>query len=252
MGALIRFVDARCQGSNRAYAFTLHAGEIRSMTLVSRTEKNAMIDCVIGEAACVSGAIEIVQGERRQKKAAVAGPLGERRYHNEPVPQIWQPVNAGRPGRVAWASSNGGLISNLRIWENVTLPLWYHARRDEEETERSVRHWLGVLGMAQDDLAEFMVAKPDGIDFWQRKLAGLLRALLQESPVLVVDAWLFDDVRSQLANSWIAALETYAAEGRTVLVMTDKPTTLPFAEIGPEIRTDIGAEIGTDAGENSR
>ncbi len=250
MDALFRFVDARCKGSDRACAFTLHAGEIRLLTLASRVEKNVMIDSAIGETVCAEGNIEIVQGERRQKKAAVTGPPRERRCHNGPVPVIWQPVYAGQPGRVAWAAANGGLISNLRIWENVTLPLWYHTRRDVVETERLVRSWLGILGMEEDEFEEFMVAKPDSIDFWQRKLAGLLRALLHGSPVLVVDAWLFEDIRSHLASCWIAALQAYAAEGRTVLVMADKPTTLPFAEIGTEIWPV--AESVKDTGENIR
>ncbi len=250
MDALFRFVDVRCQGSSRAYVFTLHAGEIRQLTLASRAEKHAMIDCAIGETACAQGAIEIVQGERRQKKVAVTGPLGERRYHNGPVPVIWQSVNAGRPGRVAWVATNGGLISNLRIWENVTLPLWYHTRRDVQETEQLVRDWLDVLGMEEHEFEEFMVAKPDSMDFWQRKLAGLLRALLQNSPVLVVDAWLFEDIGSRLASCWIAALETYAAQGLAVLVMTDKPTTLPFAETGTEIGAIAG--IGKDTGAEAR
>ena len=231
MSALFRFVDVRCKGSDRAYTFTLHAGEMRLLQLASGAEKNAMIDSAIGVALCAEGEIENVQGERRHKKVAVTDPLGERRYHNEPLPTIWQPVHTSRPGHVAWVAADGGLISNLRIWENVTLPLWYHARREVMETEQSVRHSLGVLGMEQDEFGEFMVAQPDSIESWQRKLAGLLRALLQMSPVLVVDGALFDDVEARLASCWILALESYAAEGRAVLVMTDKLTTLPWKQI---------------------
>ena len=124
------------------------------------------------------------------------------------------------------------LISNLKIWENITLPLWYHARRDVLETEQGVERWLAALGMEQDEFGEFMAAQPDSIESWQRKLAGLLRALLQMAPVLVVDGGLFNDVRARLASCWISALESYAAEGRAVLVMTDKETTLPWKQIG--------------------
>lgn len=232
MGALFRFVDARCKGADRAYAFTLHAGELRQLQLASGAEKNAMIDDAIGVTQCAEGDIENVQGERRHKKIAIKDPLEERRYHNEPVPTIWQPVHRSRPGRVAWVAADGGLISNLRIWENVTLPLWYHARRDVMETEQGVERWLATLGMEQDEFGEFMAAQPDSIESWQRKLAGLLRALLQMSPVLVVDGALFNDVRARLAGCWISALESYAAEGWAVLVMTDKETTLPWKQIG--------------------
>ena len=229
MSALFRFVEVRCKGSDRAYAFTLHAGEMRLLQLASGAEKDALIDSAIGVTLCAEGDIEIVQGERRYKKIAVKAQLGERRHHNEPLPTIWQPVHTRR--HVAWVAADGGLISNLRIWENVTLPLWYHARREVMETEQSIKHSLGVLGMEQDEFGEFMVALPDSIESWQRKLAGLLRALLQMSPVLVVDGALFDDVEARLANCWISALESYAAGGRAVLVMTDKATTLPWKQI---------------------
>jgi ABC-type lipoprotein export system ATPase subunit len=136
---------------------------------------------------------------------------------------------------VAWAAANGGLISNLKIWENVTLPLWYHAGRDAVETEHSVKHWLDVLGLEQHEFADFMVAQPYSVEPWQRTLAGLLRALLQMSPVLVADAALFEEVSARLAGCWIKALEFYAAEGRAVLVIADKATNLPWKKSGAKI-----------------
>ena len=199
------------------------------LQLASGAEKNAMIDNAVGVTTCAAGDIETVQGERRHKKIAVKAALGERRQHNGPLPVIWQPVHSSR--HVAWVAADGGLISNLRIWENVTLPLWYHTRREVAETEQSIRHRLGELGLAQDEFGEFMVAQPDSLESWQRKLAGLLRALLQESPVLVVDAALFDDVGDDLADCWIAALESCAAEGRAVLAMSDRATRLPWEKI---------------------
>jgi hypothetical protein len=231
MGALFRFIDVRCKGSDRAYTFTLHAGEKRLLQLSSKDEKNAMIDSAIGETVCAEGSIEIVQGERRHKIKSVIGKFGERRHNSGPVPLIWQPVSASLPGRAGWVAANGGLISNLRIWENVTLPLWYHTGRNAIETEQRVKHWLGMLGLEQDEFAEFMSAQPHSVEPWQRKLAGLLRALLHMSPVLVVDAALFEDVKARLANCWIMALDSYAAEGRAVLAIADKATTLPWEKI---------------------
>jgi len=232
MDALFKFSGVRCGGSDRAFTFTLHAGETRLLQLASKHEKNAMIDSAIGEAVCGTGSIEIVRGDRRQSKAGAIGKLGERRHNSGPMPLIWQPVSASRPGRVAWVAAHGGLISNLKIWENVTLPQWYHARRDVIATEQSVKHWLPLLGLEPGDFAGFMAAQPHGIEPWQRKVAGLLRALLQMAPVLVVDATLFEDVNARLANCWIMALGSCAAEGRTVLAIADRPTALPWEKLG--------------------
>lgn len=230
MSALFRFDGVRCAGLERAFTFTMHAGELRLLQLFSIDAKNAMIDLAIGEAVCVEGAIEIAQGDRRRKQNAVRA-LGERRRNVGTAPLIWQQLSARLPGRVGWVAANGGMISNLRVWENVTLPLWYHARRDVVETEQRVTHWLGLLGLVRDEFAEFMAAHPHSIEPWQRKLAGLLRALVQGSSVLVVDAALFENVKDNLVRCWIIALEAYATEGRAVLVIADHESSLPWEKI---------------------
>ena len=82
-------------------------GELRLLQLASGAEKNAMIDNAIGVTRCAEGGIESVQGERRHKKIARKDPRGERRYHDEPLPTIWQPVHTSRTGRVAWVAADG-------------------------------------------------------------------------------------------------------------------------------------------------
>ncbi len=230
MNALYRFVDARCEGSDRARTFTLHSGETRLLQLDSRDEKNAMVDCAIGKVLCVEGVIEIMQGERRHKETDVP-PDSERRHSNSPVPLIWQSLGKSRSGRIGWVAENGGLISNLRIWENVTLPLWYHNGYEAVETEHRVVRWLGMLGLERDSFEKFMAAQPYSVEIWQRKMAGLLRALLQNPPVLVVDAALFRNVRGSLIRSWIEALETYASEGGAVLAIADGEMQLHWERI---------------------
>ena len=202
---------------------------MRLLQLSSDTEKDTMIDLATGAMDCKEGVIEIVQDDSRHK--AAIGPMAERGRNTGPVPAIWQPLSASRPGLVGFVAANGGLISNLKIWENVTLPLWYHSRHEVTETEQRVMHWLGVLEFEPDACAGFMAALPYSIEPWQRKSAGLLRALVQMPQVLVVDADLFDDVKTRLQLSWITALEAYAAQGNTVLVMADKATTLPWTMI---------------------
>jgi hypothetical protein len=42
---------------------------------------------------------------------------------------------------------------------------------------------------------------------------------------------LFEEVKARLASNWVAALEAFAAQGRTVLVVADKATVLPWKKI---------------------
>jgi ABC-type polar amino acid transport system ATPase subunit len=231
MTALYRFLDVRYEGAERAYTFTLHSGESRLLQLADKTEKAAIIDWAIGESICAQGRIEIMQGERRFIQAGAPGKREERRNRNEPIPLIWRSLQESRLGRVGWVAANGGLISNLKIWENVTLPLWYHTKRDVAETEQSVEFWLIKLGLESSAFADFMAALPYSVEPWQRKLAGLLRALVQMPRVLIVDAGVFEDVKARMAQSWISALDVYARQGRAVLVLTDKATVLPWGKI---------------------
>lgn len=231
MTALFRFLDARCEHSNRAHSFTLYSGEIRLLQLSSKAEKDAMIDLAIGETVCGIGNIEIAQSNRRCNDLADIVTQRERVPDDEIKPTTWQPLSASSPGSVGWIAANGSLISNLKIWENITLPLWYHARRDVVETEKIVTHWLAGLGMAHEAFAEFLAASPDSVEPWQLKLAGLLRALVQMPKVLVVDAAVLEDVNEHWAQCWIAALEAYAAQDHAVLAVADKATILPWEKI---------------------
>ena len=231
MREVYRFANVRYQGADRTFSFTLNSGETRLLQLSDKTEKEMMIDFAIGETSCDSGDIEIMQGERRRDKGAWAFWKEDRRIKEEPVPLTWCSLQTSRIGRVGWVAANGGLISNLKVWENISLPLWYHTKRDADETEKSVEYWLTMLGLDPAACADFMAAPPHSIEPWQRKLAGLLRALVQMPRVLVVDAGVFEDVKTRMAQNWIAALEAYASQDRAILVLADKATVLPWQKI---------------------
>ncbi|BBI98921.1 hypothetical protein FGKAn22_06140 [Ferrigenium kumadai] len=185
------------------YSFTLHEGETRLLRVASEAEKDAVIGVALGKRKCAEGTV-LLQGV---------------------------PLDENRAGSVGWVAANGGLISNLKVWENVTLPLWYHASHAVAETEQMVAHWLSALGMVEAEWVGFMESPPDRLTSWQRKLAGLLRGLVQSPLVLVVDAALFKGIEPGLGARWAAALETYAEQGRAVLVVADSETELPWKMI---------------------
>lgn len=146
--------------------------------------------------------------------------------------EIWlnsQPLEAAPPGSIGWIPANGGLISNLKTWENVTLPLWYHGRRQATITEEAVSRWLAELGLDQQDWERFMASPAARLKPWERKLAGLLRGLLLAPQMLVIDAALFDDTE-MASDRWITALEKFVreADNRAVLAVANTATLLPW------------------------
>lgn len=184
----------------------LAAGEMRVLQAPTAEAKIQLIELIVGEQAPAQGSV-LLQGV---------------------------PVAAVKPGSIGWVPANGGLISNLKAWENITLPLWYHGkRRQVSETEAAVAAWLGELGMAQAEWEHFMASPAARLSPLERKLAGLLRGLLLEPTLLVVDASLFDEVGGERVQAWIAVLEKFvrAAEPRAVLAVAHASTPLPWTRL---------------------
>lgn len=201
MKALLQFSGVACE-ETAGLSFTLAAGQALVLQAATEAGKEAAADMALGEKAAAAGSI-----------AFRGRPLGE-----------------AEPGQIGWVPAHGGLISNLKTWENVTLPLWYHGRRLPAGAEASIARWLDVLGMDGAARADFMARPPAQLKPSERKLAGLLRGLVQAPPLLVVDAALFDGVDQATGRSWAAALEQFAreAEGRAVLAVAHGATPLPW------------------------
>jgi ABC-type lipoprotein export system ATPase subunit len=86
--------------------------------------------------------------------------------------------------RVGFVPANGGLMSNLNAWENISLPLAYHAPRRLPEALREVRALLDELGGAGEEL---LAKLPEHMALYERRLAGYVRALLEAPELLVLE-----------------------------------------------------------------
>jgi ABC-type transporter Mla maintaining outer membrane lipid asymmetry ATPase subunit MlaF len=86
--------------------------------------------------------------------------------------------------RVGFVPANGGLMSSLNAWENISLPLAYHAPRRLPEALREVRALLEKLGGVGDDLLGKL---PEHMTLYERRLAAFARALLEEPELMVVE-----------------------------------------------------------------
>ena len=74
--------------------------------------------------------------------------------------------------------SNGGLISNLKVLENITLPLLYNTGEISAETEEHIINRLKKLGYSGN-----IMAMPALLSSYEKRLAAFIRAcLLYTSP----------------------------------------------------------------------
>jgi phospholipid/cholesterol/gamma-HCH transport system ATP-binding protein len=76
----------------------------------------------------------------------------------------------------------GGVIHNRTLVENVTLPLVYHKMCSASEAQERAEHYFEALGAAK-----FMDKRPALVPGGIRKLTCLIRALITEPEVLLLD-----------------------------------------------------------------
>jgi len=84
--------------------------------------------------------------------------------------------------RVAFLPAGGGLLSNLNAWENIVLPLGFHAPERLRGVAGEVDELLKGLGADPHGLLPKL---PERMSAYEKKLAGYVRILL-ESPELVL------------------------------------------------------------------
>jgi ABC-type transporter Mla maintaining outer membrane lipid asymmetry ATPase subunit MlaF len=87
--------------------------------------------------------------------------------------------------RMGFVPANGGLMSSLNAWENISLPLAYHAPEKLPAALREVRALLEELGGVGDELLGKL---PEHMTLYERRLAAYVRALLEDPDLLVVES----------------------------------------------------------------
>lgn len=205
MGATLEFSGVSC-GTIAGLSFALEAGQARVLHVADRDEKTAVIELSIGERSPEAGTVTL-------NGAA---------------------LDAAAPGSLGWVPEHGGLISNLKAWENITLPLWYHGQRHPADTEASAVHWLAVLGVEGDAMERYLASPAAYLTSLERKRTGLLRGLLLAPRVLVADAALFYALPQGVRASWAAALDALAAgagKSSVLVVAAEGDVALPWIAI---------------------
>jgi len=85
--------------------------------------------------------------------------------------------------RIGVAFKSGGLVSNLKVWENLTLPLYYHQRLSHKEIESQGIAMLGRLGYT----GKYMDL-PGLLTISQMKIIGIARAMLIDPQVIIYES----------------------------------------------------------------
>jgi len=129
--------------------------------------------------------------------------------------------------RIGVVYHDGGLVSNLNVWDNLTLQLAYHGslRRADLETAG-----LAILGRVGYDGS--LSVLPSRLSRYQRRLICMARAMLAEPELMIYQSTL-DGLTPDEGAVLCDLARGYHQQGldRTALFLTSHPETLKGFEL---------------------
>lgn len=89
----------------------------------------------------------------------------------------------------AIVSNYGGLISNLRVWENIALPAQYHDIEVGGKFEDALVNLFDKCGLRDKQALSVMLLKlPDQLSLYEKRLVSFVRAMLMAPELMVYDS----------------------------------------------------------------
>ncbi|GAB7027237.1 ATP-binding cassette domain-containing protein [Geotalea toluenoxydans] len=138
--------------------------------------------------------------------------------------------------RIGLVYANGGLISNLKIWENVTLPLSYMTRLNDAEIEK-----IGSSALKRVGYPGELMQLPGHTPFHHKKMAGFARAMLMDPELMVYESPLLGLNHEERRLFINTAMEFHGEKaGRTSLFISSSPDILTMIKAARAIHINQG------------
>lgn len=161
-------------GKSPLMSFGIERGSVAVLKTASGFESDRIFRMMAGLDEPASGSIRI-DGEDIFALSA-----GERLSRFRKIGIVWR---------------DGGIISNLKVWENIALPAAFHGRMGPAEAEPLVRKYYGIMG--NTDLDALMAGSPGALPRHEKVLVAIVRTMIME-PELVI----YDNVLEGADRSW--------------------------------------------------
>jgi len=162
---MIRFEDVAI-GPFEGLTFKVEAGAVCKIVTAAEYEKEVLIQALAGQLQPEKGRIFLFEKD------------------------IWtipEKEALGLFQRVGLIFGEGGLISNLKVWENIALPVWYHKGVPPLKIEARVADLLTRLGFEPEGLAAYVARLPGDLPVHEKQLIALVRALLMDPELMVYE-----------------------------------------------------------------
>jgi phospholipid/cholesterol/gamma-HCH transport system ATP-binding protein len=209
MAELLTFTDITLEGVDIPISFSLKEGEI-TVILTAKEDINAELTRVmLGFSTPESG------------KVSVAG---------KELSEFTKKESYDLRKNIGVVLSSGGLISNLKVWENLILPLLYHTSLSREEIESR-----GVAALERVGYKGKLFELVGHLTLFQKRMLGFARAMLSEPDLIVYESPM-QGLNLQERNRLLQTALAFHEEkpGRTSLFLTssqEAPAMLKNANI---------------------
>jgi len=216
--AVLLQLDHATRGAVKDFSLSLKAGETVKMIVGSREQRDDLLAMVSGLQRPTGGRVLLF---------------------GEDLAELPESAFLERCGQMGIVSEDGGLISNLKAWENLTLPASFHRGEPPESLEARVSGLARRLGIATGALAGMMGQLPDRLTALERRQVALMRAALMK-PVW----WVFDFIHAGLERSagelMLKAAATLGEEAEAVLYLCQDDN------VSAKIRADRTVRLGAE------
>ena len=129
-------------------------------------------------------------------------------------------------GLAAIVPADGGLIGNLKVWENLVLPAAYHGTPHYRELEERAARLFADSGVTGERFEQLCMMLPDHLSRFERRLCAFVRAMLTEPRIMVYDS-LFDGLSREDTGKVLAFDHGFHSRfplGTSLHVTADLPT----------------------------
>lgn len=149
--------------------------------------------------------------------------------HGQDLSEVSQAQLSNLRHSIGIVPTNGGLVSNLKMWENITLPLLYkngEVTATETETAYEYLRKLNYTGN--------IMALPAHLTMYEKRLTAFVRGALKDADIMIYSNC-FDAISEAARKNFIATIEEFrsASPGRTSLFISS------HAGIASELPIDV-------------
>ena len=178
--------------------FTLAAGEALTLVGPPGCGKSTALALVTGGAGPTTGAV---------------------RVNDVDLAQLSGPQLILHRRAIGYVPQRGGLLSNLTLTDNITLPLRYHCGADGEQIAAALKRIFRLFEVEDPPLVQASYASPT----W-RWIANLAKALILDPELLVVDDMGEDNDLIDREDLWRLLWRVRIERGLMVLAATSDPS----------------------------